>query len=216
MISCKVVDLGLIGYREAFNFQQEVLQQRIKGERPDTLILCEHFPVFTLGRLGKPENILADRDTLNKLGLEMISVNRGGDITFHGPGQLVIYPIFDLAEYGKDLRSFLNSLEQVAIEFLRYLGCFAYSRSGFRGVWVGNKKIASIGIGVKKWVSFHGLAINISTALDFFSLIKPCGLDISMTSLSQEIVSEVDMALAKELIIDKFKDTFGLMLNTPY
>jgi lipoate-protein ligase B len=180
------------------------------------LILCEHFPVFTLGRLGKVENILADKESLKSKGLEIISVNRGGDITFHGPGQLVAYPIFNLANYKKDLRYFLNKLEEVAIEFLKHFGCFAYAKKGFTGVWLQEKKIASIGIGVKRWVSFHGLAININTDLHFFSVIKPCGLDVEMTSLSQAVNRKINMDTAKKVIAERFKALFGFNLNPPY
>lgn len=216
LISCRVIDLGLVDYKQAYDFQQKVLGERIKGFCFDTLILCEHSPVITLGRLARINNILAEKATLNSLGVETISVNRGGDITFHGPGQLVAYPIFNLANHRKDLRDFLNKLEQVAIELLKHFDCFAYSREGFRGAWVGDRKIASIGIGVKKWVSFHGLAININTNLDFFSLIKPCGLDVAMTSLAKESNSKIDINTAKSILIDKFKSIFGLQLEIAY
>lgn len=180
------------------------------------MILCEHLPVFTLGRLAKRENILADEETFKSQNLKIIPINRGGDITFHGPGQLVVYPIFDLNRQKKDLRFFLNRLEQVIIEFLRYFGCQASRKIGFTGVWLEDKKIASIGIGVKKWVSFHGLAVNINSDLSFFSLIKPCGLNVEMTSLSKIKNYKIDLELAKRIITEKFAIIFNLNLDAPY
>ncbi len=194
--------------------QLEILGQRIQDKCPDTLILCEHPAVFTSGRLGREENILAGKEALEKADLEVLRVNRGGDITFHGPGQLVVYPIFDLTSHKKDLKYFLSKLEETAIKFLRDFGCSAFSKSGFTGVWVGNKKIASLGIAVKKWVSFHGLAININTNLAYFSLIKPCGLDVEMTSLSDILKYKINMEQAKKALVDKFISVFGLELTS--
>ncbi len=203
-------------YQQAIDFQNDVLNKRIQGMCPDTLILCEHLPVFTLGRLGSITNILAGEERLRSQGLPLIRTNRGGDITFHGPGQLVVYPIFDLTKRKKDLRYYLNKLEEVIIEFLKDFGCFAGTKDGFTGVWFKERKIASIGIGVKKWVSFHGLAVNVNTDLGLFSLIKPCGLNVKMTSLSQILNHKVNMETVKRRIIAKFETVFGLNLNMPY
>jgi lipoate-protein ligase B len=204
--------LGLVEYTQAFQFQQDILEQRTKDSCPDALIICEHLPVFTLGRLGKPENLFAEKEDLESLGLKVISVNRGGDITFHGPGQLVVYPVFDLKRHKQDLKYFLNNLEQAIIEFLKYFDCLSLRKNGFTGVWVGSEKIASIGICVKRWVSFHGLAVNINTDLSYFSLIKPCGLNCRMTSLQEIKKSKISMNLAKKIMVDKFQKVFGLEL----
>ncbi len=213
LIPCKIVDLGLIDYNRALRIQQEILSQRIAGFFKDTLILCEHLPVFTLGRMGRMENILADEKALAERGLQVISTNRGGDITFHGPGQLVAYPVFDLTEQQKDLRFFLERLEQVAIDFLEYFGLQASRKQRFTGAWFRGEKIASIGIGVKKWVSFHGLAINVNTDLEYFSLIKPCGLNVRVTSLKEINHCEINMELAKKILIEKFQEVFGLKIE---
>lgn len=216
LIPCKIVDLDLVDYRQSFAFQLDVLAKRMCNQCPDTLILCEHFSVYTLGRLGKRENILVKEEELKRQGIEIIRISRGGDITFHGPGQLVIYPIFNLAQHKKDLKFFLHKLEEVTVEFLKHFGCFAYAKSGFTGAWVGEKKIASIGIAVKKWISFHGLAININTDLGFFSLIKPCGLNVQMTSLAEVINKKINLEQAKKIILEKFEAVFGLNYAISY
>lgn len=210
---CNIIDLGLIAYNDAFQFQLKKLNERINNKCCDILIICEHPAVFTLGRLANKENILTDEDALASQNLKVIRVNRGGDVTFHGPGQLVAYPIFDLAKYKKDLRYFLNRLEETAIQFLKYFGVEVFRRTNSIGAWFNDYKIASIGIGVKKWVSFHGLAININTDLRYFSYIKPCGLDIKMTSLQGIKHYKINMQHAKRIIVDKFASIFGLKID---
>jgi len=135
-------------------------------------------------------------------------IDRGGDITYHGPGQLVVYTILNLSKHKKDLKFFLSSLEEVIIDFLEEFGIIAKRRLGYTGVWVGDEKIASIGIGVKRWVSFHGLAINLNTSLKFFSMIKPCGLEIETTSIEKIIGKKINLFLAKKIFLQKFVRTF--------
>ena len=137
-------------------------------------------------------------------------IDRGGDITLHAPGQLVVYPILDLTNFGKDLRSYLRQLEQVAIDLLGDFDIVASRFSGQTGVWTGKKKIESIGIGVRKWISFHGLAVNVNTDLKLFSMIKPCGLDVEMTSMSQMNKKSIDIEEVKERIVASFCDNFNL------
>lgn len=173
------------------------------------MIFCQHPHTITLGRLAKEENILADKELLKQKGVKIFFTDRGGDVTYHGPGQLVIYPIFNLARHGKDLKKFLNQLEQVVIDFLQNFGIKGIRNKGFTGAWVEDKKIASIGIGVKKWITFHGVAININTDLEYFSLIRPCGLNKEMTSLRQILGRKIELAEAKSVIIDCFRRNFN-------
>jgi len=204
----KVIDLGRIDYSSGYKHQKEVLGEIIQKHSLDALILCEHPHTFTTGRLGKKDNLLTDKNYLWRRGIDFFIIDRGGDITYHGPGQLVIYPVFNLAKHKKDLRFFLSNLEEVIIDFLEEFEIIAKRKESYTGVWVNNKKIASIGIGVKRWISFHGIAINLNTDLKFFSMIKPCGLEVEMTSMEREIGKKINFALAKKIILEKFIKVF--------
>lgn len=206
---CQIKDLGLIDYQEAYRIQQETVQKVIDGES-HRLILCEHHPVFTLGSLADEKNFLFSLSAIEQNGARILKTNRGGEVTFHGPGQLVVYPIFRLANFGKDLKVYLNQLEQVAIDLLQHFGIVANRISGQRGVWVGRDKIASIGIGVRKWVSFHGIGINVNTDLKYFSMIKPCGLDVAMTTMAKLKGNRIDMKGVKEKTVEYFGRQFNL------
>lgn len=205
-----VIDLGRVDFREAFVRQKQVLHEVIRGFYPDTLILCEHPPIITLGRLARAENILVTTEQLRKQGIEVLRIDRAGDVTFHGPGQLVAYPIFDLNRHGKDVHAFLRKLEEVVIDFLKYFAINGIRKPGLTGIWAGNSKIASLGIGIKRWVSFHGLSINVDIDLKNFSLIRPCGMNISMTSLKERVGKEIAMASVKARIVDSFASVFSL------
>lgn len=181
--ACRVRDLGLIGYDEAYVLQKQYVKEVLDGG-PPVLLLCEHHPVVTLGRSADERHMRISREDAAKQGVGVRYVDRGGDVTLHAPGQLVVYPILDLGCFGKDLRFYLRRLEQVAIDLLRGFDIVASRLAGLTGVWVGDRKIASIGIGVRRWISFHGLAVNVSTDLRLFSMIRPCGLDVEMTSVS--------------------------------
>ena len=204
----QVIDLRNIDYLDAYKYQKQVLDGIIKKTFPDTLIFCEHPHTITTGRLGKRENLLIDKETLKNKKIDFFTTDRGGDITYHGPGQLVVYPIFNLNNHKKDLKLFLSNLEEVIIDFLQDFEIIAKRRPGYTGVWIDNKKIASIGIGVKKWISFHGLAINLCTDLTFFSMIKPCSLEVKMTSIKEENSKKISFTLAKEIILQKFIKKF--------
>ncbi|OGX39889.1 MAG: lipoyl(octanoyl) transferase [Omnitrophica WOR_2 bacterium RIFCSPHIGHO2_02_FULL_50_17] len=203
-----VQDLSLIDYAATYRIQKECVERVIAGGA-QTLLLCEHLPVITLGRLAKEANVLS-REAIASKGIRIISVDRGGDVTLHSPGQLVVYPILRLENFKKDLRWYLHQLEQVAIDLLMTFGIVADRIPGKTGVWVDGEKIASIGIGVKKWVAFHGLAINVCTDLEVFDLIKPCGLDIRMTSMTRLKGEPVDMGGVKERLVECFSRGFGL------
>ncbi len=202
-------DLGLIDYQKGLNLQRKTVQEVIQGGN-NTILLCEHPPVFTLGRLAAENNFFIPQQQITEQGIQIVRIDRGGEVTLHSPGQLVTYPIFNLNHFGRDLKVFLHKLEQVAIDLLQDFDIVAHRILGQRGVWVGKDKIASIGIGVKKWVSFHGMAVNVNTDLDLFSLIRPCGLDVKMTSISRIKNQLIDMDDVKKRMIKCFCDQFNL------
>ena len=208
-IPCQISDLGLIDYKTAYDIQKSAVLDVISGS-PQKLFFCEHKSILTLGRLTKKENLLTSESELKSRGVEVVSIDRGGDITLHCPGQLICYPIFDLDHYGKDLKAFLSQLEQVVIDLLSEFGIVATRFEGRTGVWVKNKKICSLGIGVKKWVTFHGVGLNVNSDLCLFQMIRPCGLDVLMTSMAQELGQTVDMADVKIRISRCFKKQFQL------
>ncbi|MDP2653857.1 MAG: lipoyl(octanoyl) transferase LipB [Candidatus Omnitrophota bacterium] len=204
-----VMSLGLMPYQETYLAQKKEVEKVLSGAAA-RLIICEHPAVLTLGRLAREEHILTPREELKRLGVEVFSIDRGGEVTLHCPGQLVVYPILDLKYYGKDLHWYLRQLEQVAIDLLQDFGIVADRFPGRTGVWVDGKKIVSIGVGVRKWVTFHGLALNVSTDLKLFSLIRPCGLDVRMTSLEKVLGKPVDMSLVKERLARAFGRCFRM------
>lgn len=207
--ACKVKDLGLIDYDKAYALQKQYVNELLQGA-PQSLLLCEHPPVLTFGRLADERHMFISKNDLAKQGIGVHYIDRGGDITLHAPGQLVVYPILDLANSKKDLRFYLYQLEQVAIDLLADFDIVASRFPGRTGVWSERKKIVSIGIGVRKWVSFHGLAVNVDIDLRLFSMIKPCGLDVKMTSMSEVKGKIVSVGETKEIIIDRFSRNFKL------
>jgi lipoate-protein ligase B len=194
----KSFDLGLVDFERAWDFQKEVFQKVKNNELPAGLIICRHYPVITMARNAVRKNVLATNEELQAKKISLFQIERGGDVTYHGPGQLVIYPIVNLSRLKKDIHLFLRNLEEVAIQALRNFSIKAQRKKGFTGVWVGDAKIASIGIAIKNWITFHGLSLNIERQdLKNFSLIRPCGLDIMMTSM--------ETVLDKRLPIDEVK-----------
>jgi lipoyl(octanoyl) transferase len=194
-----VQDLGRRAYGEVLELQRKLCRQRIQGDLvEDLMLLVEHDPVVTLGRATRPGSIPSASAELSRRGVEVFEVERGGDVTFHGPGQLVGYPIIDLRQHREDLHWYLRQLEGGLIEALDTLGITAGPNPGLTGVWTGGRKLASIGIHVKQWVTFHGFALNVTTNLDYFDLIVPCGIkDVIMTSVAQEL-GRTNAALWKE------------------
>lgn len=178
----EVLDRGVVPYLEALEYQRGLARDRIAGRLDhDVLVLLEHPPVVTLGRGSHAENVLRGE------GIDVVEVERGGDVTYHGPGQLVGYPIFDLKRYKQDLHWYLRTLEQALIEGLAILGMPAERNAGYTGVWTKGRKIASIGVHVKQWVTWHGFALNVTTDLSAFSRIVPCGIPgVEMTSVLRE------------------------------
>jgi lipoate-protein ligase B len=205
----KVSDLGLIDFQKALSLQKQVHLKVKEGLLEGALLICSHYPVMTAGRRAKKESLLVTEKELRERGVGLRQVERGGGITYHGPGQLTAYPIFNLGLVKKDIHLFLRKLEEVATSFLIELGIAAERRHGLTGVWIGGKKIASIGISIKNWITFHGLTINIkSSDLGNFRLIKPCGMDIEMTSAEDILGANLEIADLKEGLVSAFKKTF--------
>jgi lipoyl(octanoyl) transferase len=207
-------DLGRRPYAEVLEFQRELCRQRVSGSlQQDVLLLVEHEPVVTLGRSTRPASVPSAGTELERRGVGVFEVERGGDATYHGPGQLVGYPIVDLSQHRQDLHWYLRRLEDVLIQALGNLGIEADRNPGLTGVWTAGRKIASIGIHVKQWVTLHGFALNVTTDLDYFDLIIPCGIqDVVMTSVAEELLRSDSGALwveARNQVIAEFVDVFG-------
>lgn len=195
-----VQDLGRSSYAEVLELQRRLCRQRISGDiSEDILLLVEHEPVVTLGRGVRPGSLPLTPAELEARGLQVFEVERGGDVTFHGPGQLVGYPIIDLHKHREDLHWYLRRLEAGLIQGLAAMGIEGSTAAGLTGVWTGGRKIASIGIHVKQWVTFHGFALNVTTDMNYFDLIVPCGIpNVVMTSVSRELGRTDSAALWEE------------------
>lgn len=183
-----MVSLGLTPYEEALELQRALARERISGAIPeDMLLLVEHPPVVTMGRSAKASNLISSSDYLASKGVELFEVERGGDVTFHGPGQLVGYPIIDLKRHRQDLHWFLRQVEEALIRTLAAYSIPGERSTGYTGVWTNGRKIASIGVHTRDWVTWHGFALNVTTDLSYFDLIVPCGIDgVTMTSIESE------------------------------
>ena len=214
-----VQELGSRPYAEVLELQRNLARQRISGELgEDLLLLVEHEPVVTLGRRTQPQSLPLSATELNRRGVQQYEVERGGDVTFHGPGQLVGYPILDLREHREDLHWYLRTLEEALIRGLDALNIPAERNPGLTGVWTRGRKIASIGIHVKQWVTYHGFALNINTDLSYFDLIVPCGIqDVVMTSVAMEL-GRTDGILwneARQAVIEGFGQAFDAVPVEP-
>ena len=206
---CAVYRLGLIEYSEAYQLQTELVRRRLEGEISNTLLLLEHPPTITVGRFGKPENILVSRAQLEGEGISLVFTDRGGDVTYHGPGQLVGYPIIDLRSSGRNIRQYIYELEEVIIRTLRDFSLEAYRDASHPGVWINGEEIAAIGLGIRRWIAMHGFALNVSPSLEHFSLIKPCGFaDRKATSISSILSREIPMEEVVESLITHFSVVF--------
>ncbi len=207
----RVIDLGRRGYDDVLTLQRRLCRERVDGLRhEDLLLLVEHEPVITLGRGTKTSSLPIGADELTRRGLEVVEVERGGDVTLHAPGQLVGYPIFNLQHHRPDLHWYLRQLEETLIVALGSFGIEAERHAGLTGVWTDGRKIASIGIHVKQWVTFHGFALNVTTALDLFDLIVPCGIaGVRMTSVADRIGRRAGlMAEVRSRVIAGFGSVF--------
>src|SRR5688500_8160725 len=212
MGSLLVADLGVMPYAAALELQREVARRVISGEiAEDVLLLVEHPPVVTLGRASREDHLLASPELLRARGAELFEVERGGDVTFHGPGQLVGYPILDLKRHRQDLHWYLRQVEEALIRTLAGIGIVAGRRAGQTGVWTGGRKIASIGVHAREWVTWHGFALNVSTDLSWFELMVPCGIaGVSMTSIERETGESLPLEVVADRVISSFSEVFDV------
>jgi lipoyl(octanoyl) transferase len=224
----RVIDLGLRSYAEALSFQRDLAAARIDKREPiDVLVLVEHPPVITLGRSTKAGNLLATSEDLAKRKVELFEVERGGDVTFHGPGQLVGYPIVDLTEHKQDLHWYLRQIEEVLIQSVAKLGVRADRNPGKTGIWTNGRKLASIGVHARQWVTWHGFALNVTTDLSYFDLMVPCGISgVDMTSVERELLEGATRGVClappptlsedvREATINAFAEVFGVERTAP-
>jgi lipoyl(octanoyl) transferase len=207
--TCELRNLHLVTYENGMQLQQKLVALRQSDAIPDQLLLLEHPPVITLGRGGDAANLLASPDILQKQRVRFYETTRGGDITYHGPGQIVGYPILHLGEGKRDVRKYVTKLEEVVIRTVAEYGIDAEREEGKRGIWVGNEKIAAIGVRIARWVTSHGFALNVNTNLDHFRLITPCGIRGSgVTSISREVGRAVSIDEVREKLVKNFAEVF--------
>jgi lipoate-protein ligase B len=206
------IDLGIVAYETAWDLQRNILEAK-KKERsfPDVVLFLEHHPVFTLGRRGGRENLKVSECLLKESGIEIIQVERGGDITYHGPGQLVGYPVINLQGNGLKVVQYVEGLEQAMIQTASHWDINAGQNTLNRGVWVGKQKLGSIGIAVKRGISFHGFALNVDLSLEPYTWINPCGLqDVSMTSMALETSGKISIAQVRESMRKQMASIFKI------
>jgi lipoyl(octanoyl) transferase len=202
-------DLGFIEYKEAWDLQKNIFSLRNEGSVSDMLFLLEHPNTYTLGKTADKQHLISNEDYLEKNKFSVFEIDRGGDITYHGPGQIVGYPIINLTEWKQDTHKYLRALEEVIIKTCSDLGLKAERNPKYTGVWINDKKIAAIGIKVSRWITMHGFAFNINTDLGFFKGIIPCGIaDKEVTSLKNELGKEQDITIIKSLLVKNFKSVF--------
>ena len=208
---CLVWNIGLMEYGKAWELQKRLHQQRVQGEISDILLLLEHPPTITIGRSGTLENVLISNERLAQEGISLFFNERGGDVTYHGPGQIVGYPIFDLRERGKDLHQYVRDIEEVIIRTLGDFSIDADRDMDHPGVWVNGEEIGAIGLTVRGWVSMHGFALNVNTNLDHFTFINPCGFsDRKATSVCKVLCRQISMEAVVKCLTSHFHDVFGL------
>ncbi len=203
------LSLGRADYGWTLDLQRTLHARRKAGAAPDVVITVEHNPVITLGRSGSREHLLASPGVLKQEGIEVFEVERGGDVTYHGPGQLVVYPIVDLREHGRDVKRFVRELEGATISTLADLGIEAERREGYPGVWASGRKIASIGIYVSGWVTRHGLALNVAVNPAHFAMIRPCGLSVETVSICDLLGRTVDLDRVRDAFLERLAERFG-------
>jgi lipoate-protein ligase B len=206
---CLVWDLGLIEYSEAWKLQRRLHCQRVEGKIDDVILLLEHPPTITVGKSGILDNVLISREQLAQQGISLFFIDRGGDVTYHGPGQLTVYPILDLRQRGKDVHSYVKNLEEVILRTLKDFSIDGHRDEYHPGVWVNEEEIAVIGLSLRRWVSMHGFALNINVDLKHFSFINPCGFsDRRATSMSKLLGRQVPMQEVINSLISHFYDVF--------
>ncbi len=212
-----IINLGVEPYKKLWDAQLKLQNLRINDKISDTLILLEHNHVFTLGKVTKKEHLLISSDELVRKKIDLFEIDRGGDITYHGPGQIVGYPIIKLSDLYQDLHRYLRNLEEVIILTLKEFNLSSYRIPGLTGVWVNDEKIAAIGIKVTRWVTMHGFAFNVNTDLTYFQKIIPCGIkEKGVTSLQKIVGKKIDLNSVKMIIKEKFMEVFRYDLSNEY
>ena len=214
MRTCELRDLGFVSYADALAIQKDLVERRKQQLVPDQLLIVEHPHVITQGRNGHAENLLASEEILNRAGIALHATDRGGDITYHGPGQIVGYPIFDLREWKRDVVAYVRAIEQVIMDSLAEFGIEAKRLEGCTGVWVKGKKVAAIGIHISRWVTSHGFALNHTTDLSYFQYIVPCGLTKPVTSM-RELSSTAGRDDVTAALARNFAKTFHFEMHVP-
>lgn len=213
---CEVRRLGLIDYSDGLSLQARAVEQLRSTESSEQLLLLEHPHVFTLGRGANSANILADHERLTSLSIEVHETGRGGDVTYHGPGQMVGYPIINLKPDRCDVHRYVRDVEEVLIRVIGDFGITGERIKGLTGVWVGNEKVAAIGVRIARWITSHGFALNVSTDLDYFRLIVPCGItDKGVTSLSNLTGGKIDMGEVASSVARHFAEVFDRDITGP-
>ena len=206
---CQIIRLGTVEYHRAWELQVELATKVRDGAQPNTLLLLEHSPVYTKGRLSKPEHILLSDEELRQKGIGVYEADRGGQVTFHGPGQLVAYPVVDLRQWGGPVK-YVRTLERIIVDSLADFKITAETIDGITGVWVGGAKIAAIGVKISRGVAYHGFAINVTTDLSYYSHIVPCGIpDRPVTSVAQVLGEDVEMEMAQYSLAYQFGKGMG-------
>ena len=213
---CEARWLGRVSYEDGLHLQEDAVKRLRAGDAPEQLLLLEHPHVFTLGRGADSSNIIADQQQLKSSSVEVHETGRGGDVTYHGPGQLVGYPIINLKPDRCDVHRYVRDIEEVLIRTLAEYGVKAGRISGLTGVWVGNEKIGAIGVRIARWITSHGFALNVNTDLSYFKMIVPCGItDKGVTSLSRLIGREVELPEIAEVAAARFAEVFGRQIVPP-
>jgi lipoyl(octanoyl) transferase len=210
-------DLGFIDYKEAWDLQKSTVELRHNKKLEDIIFLLEHPHTYTLGKTADKKNLIGSDDYLNENRISVYDIDRGGDITYHGPGQIVGYPIIDLNEWQNDTHKYLRALEEVIIKTCGYYNINGTRVPKYTGVWIEDRKIAAIGIKVSRWITMHGFAFNINTDLSLFSGIIPCGIsDKAVTSLQKETGRKIDIQEVKSLLVSNFKEVFSYNVSTSF
>ncbi len=204
----RAVDLGVTEYESCWNLQRQLFDLRLADAIPDTLLLTEHLPVYTIGRSGDPNHLLAGLPELQEKGIALVYNDRGGDVTYHGPGQLVGYPILDMHNYYLDLHRYLRDLEAVIISLLARFGIRGSRIEGYTGVWVGDDKVCAMGIRSSRWVTMHGFALNVSTDLSYFDRIIPCGIFEKGITSMEELLGR--MVTIEEVVPELLREFAGV------
>ncbi len=204
-----LIDIGITEYAAAWDLQKALHHERVSLSIPDTVLFTEHFNTYTIGKSGGDDHLLATEEELRDGNVSVFKIDRGGDITYHGPGQIVCYPIIDLNNYYLDIHRYMRDLEEVVIRTLDQFGIKAHREPEYTGVWVDSEKICAIGVKVSRWVTMHGFAFNVNTDLSYFGRIIPCGIfHKGVTSLSQLLERTIDISEVKKVVAEKFAEVF--------